>query len=460
MTNNQYRLLMVHLVRLPELRKAAIGNPHRDDLFPESLQDLREIWDTLIGFSTTAGKPDAEPTLSIVLSDLEEESSIKEAKLIWKLAQEDVTLDTGQVLLREAGFDALKRRLAIGISTAESREEFTKLVDESKSSLDADLPSSDGDVVNFLDIENIERYTENLHYQPTYIDFFDYVTDGGLVPGEIWVMLGPMGGGKTMLSTQISSSLALNQTHVLYMTYEQALSGDVVTRNVTQLLGIDGTRIRNKKFNEWPEDIIASYRENIPKFSPYLHAADMSGKNSGAGRGSDAIVEKIEAIEKKCGERPRIIILDWLLPLLTQVVQVKAPGSALESDKLRIYAQELMHDLERIAHTKSTSILLMHQLNADLARAGVGKRPKATDGQEIRTLANLANGCLLLTNRDPKTNVCRLMSDKNRRGPLMETFLYMNGTRCKFESAEDVEISRSGQIVDKKEGGFNDEASW
>jgi len=452
LNSTQYELLLAHLLRLPSLLENALTQG--ENLIPMEEGCCREIWEAACLYAKAAGKPVA-PSPALLSSDMNPDTR-KVLDLLYAIPDKHLDEDSGRMLLKQAGIRKLRRQISAGMSNAHTKEDIESLLDKGKEGLlSVDGPVAGGKLVNMLD--DPEGFTKDMNYQPMYLDFFDFVSDGGLMPGEICVLMGPTGGGKTLMGTQLTTSLAMNERTPLYMSYEQGLAGDIFCRLATQILGIDGTCIRGRHFSNWPAEVRAQFREVMPMYKDNHFAVDMTLPESGASQGHKAIEAHVARM-CEMGKTPSLVVLDWLLPLLTQVVQVSSSNVNLDNEKLRIYAQVLMKNLKTMAEKHGVPVMLLHQLNADLARAAASRKPKATDSQEIRTLANLADVVMIIGNRDPRTNVCRFLSDKNRRGPLLETFLRMNGPRCRFEVVDDMEINHAGKIVKKVDGGLNEAA--
>ena len=82
---------------------------------------------------------------------------------------------------------------------------------------------------------------------PTGLDFLDDVTDG-LQRGEVWIIAGHTGAGKTSLALQMAQSAAENPEHHIVFCSLEMQGWELTTRLFCQLNGINYSELRRGNF--------------------------------------------------------------------------------------------------------------------------------------------------------------------------------------------------------------------
>jgi len=98
------------------------------------------------------------------------------------------------------------------------------------------------------------------------LPFFDDLTHGGIGKADYIGVLGPTGGGKTLLSVQLSVQLMLLGKRVLFCNYEQGWAGDVAERFYSVISGFGRELLKNKREDQIEEKV----REKIEEMQAVI----------------------------------------------------------------------------------------------------------------------------------------------------------------------------------------------
>lgn len=137
---------------------------------------------------------------------------------------------------------------------------------------------------------------------------FSIPLGGGLIPGEMGLIITPPNGGKTVLANQIAADIALSRRKVVLVTTEQS-ADQMYWRQYSNVARIDF-----KKLARGYEPALMNERENtkILKYAtrvdPYLRISDWSQNPDTIENGIEPLVE--DYIEE--GWKPDVLVFDWL----------------------------------------------------------------------------------------------------------------------------------------------------
>lgn len=82
---------------------------------------------------------------------------------------------------------------------------------------------------------------------PTGVDYLDIASGGGGRAGELWLIIGGSGSGKTQLTTQYNIAQAYLGNYTMHATYEQTIDdGDLSARMIANITGCGISNIRDR----------------------------------------------------------------------------------------------------------------------------------------------------------------------------------------------------------------------
>jgi len=219
--------------------------------------------------------------------------------------------------------------------------------------------------------------------QPLGIPWLDSMLGGGLVAGEVFLFLGPSGGGKTTLATQIAWSRAMQRSHTTYITYDEPLEGYIENRFYSLMTGVPRPEFETKALADMSPAVQRRFQAWREAYGRFLHVHD--GSSARHGKGGIEDVAKTIMDESNEGRRPDLVIVDWV-----QCAVLKGMGTDGRS------AREIAVQMDRYAEQfaalcKSQGIqgILVQQLAATYQRA----RNIALDHKMAEACSTLGDHC-------------------------------------------------------------------
>ena len=208
-----------------------------------------------------------------------------------------------------------------------------------------------------------ESPSANRKPQPLGIPWLDSMLAGGLADGEVFLFLGPSGGGKTTLSTQIAWLRAMQRSHTVYITYDEPLEGYIDNRFCSLMTGAPRPDFEKQAITGMAPDIQHRFQAWREAYGDFLHLYDGSGTKHGKGGIED--VRQAIAYEIDQGRRPSLVIVDWV-----QCAVLKGMGPGVGSAR---EVAEQMDDYARqfaaICRDQRIQGVLVQQLAAPHQRA-------------------------------------------------------------------------------------------
>jgi RecA/RadA recombinase len=279
------------------------------------------------------------------------------------------------------------------------------------------------------------------HPQPFGIPWLDKLLAGGLAPGEVLLFLAPTGGGKTTLATQIAWTRAMQQSHAVYLTYDQALEGDIHNRFASMVTDVPRRDLEQGSVAGMPPDIQRRFQAWREAYGNYLHLYDMSGRAQGRGDISD--IETIIRDETDQDRRPSLIIVDWVQCAVGKAMGLGGRSAAEMANHMDDYARQFAS----ICRTHRVQGVLMHQLQAKYQRA----RGIELDHRMAAACSTLGDHCdhALVLRRLDEDGLGIMVSSKGPGLPAdrPRQVVRLNGDLNRFEAPDDIEY-------DKQTGGF------
>lgn len=133
---------------------------------------------------------------------------------------------------------------------------------------------------------SVKMYTNPLQYVSTGFPVLDKIT-GGIRPGELNMLMGPTGVGKSTLASVIATNVANQGIKTMIGSFEISFDGNILPKVVSHLLKsnieinkISGTQYRNvlKGLHDWGK-LICLNREGVTPISEIVEAVEMSYKD-------------------------------------------------------------------------------------------------------------------------------------------------------------------------------------
>ena len=359
---------------------------------------------------------------------------------IYSIGKGNTSVAIGRTYLETALNEALMTDWASNINRITTLDEMRKYVNN----VNADIASLSNDGQALIKpLQDPKKYLVKKVRHLFGVRVLDLITGGGLADGEVMGLLGPTGGGKTVLAVGMLCEGAMRKQHVMLATYEQKTEGDVMERICSYMTGESIERFRDKEFEDLEPGLQKKFLAEQAKYSDYVTVLDLAQEGRGAG-GADELTQYIEQqIEK--GEKPRLVIIDWL----GSMIQRYLAETGTDSGQYRHIGHQFIDKIAAHAREHGYSVVINHQLSTEKARASVYNKPKVTDAFEFKAFAYYLDGCVCLGTLDTDTKVGWLCIDKFRRGSTSDIMIKLNGEFVRFELATGYTTDHRGKFIEE-----------
>lgn len=341
----------------------------------------------------------------------------------------------------KAQIDANADLMALQQSIDSSKRVMTSLEDDGKDEDDEEeLPAV---VRPFKDIERLAR---KVTLVPTGINWLDDVTSGGGRAGEMWLILGPSGGGKTTITSQYASAQALMSDDTLWVTYEQSVEGDIAERMIANITDTSLDEIRDVGFTNLDKSVQDKFWSAVSGVDDHLVTLDMTVRKCdptdpedyGGIHSIDIELQKL----KKDGYRPKTVIIDWFGFMMSTI----AENLGLDLDRCyRFKAQEELRKAMKWAKKEKVLLIFMHQLNIEASEKRPTYLAKSTEAQDMKSMRNYFTLVMVLGVRDDN-DVCWFHSPKARRSARVKRTLQLIGDKQRFIKVDGWMPNRDGNF--------------
>lgn len=309
---------------------------------------------------------------------------------------------------------------------------------------------------------------------PTNIGYFDKFMNGGQAPGEVYVLLGPTGLGKTTTGVNITVETARTWNAAFhnnacprkkvscFFTWEQDKER-IMHRFWSYAAKIDSTRIE-----AWADELIElSTRGNLADYEKEMFATDIAANGYDKVDGES---ERMQSAIKECNETVRIFDfsgsaenprlgeggLDEVATALKGVVKegydigvvvidyanaaVRKMLSARGEDmkNMRLHLANFCNDSRfKIALPFNTPVWVLNQLNTESNRRAPTATQHHSFASECGNFAENAWFAFVFGTKDVVNNTCQLFCTKTRRakGDAPPAILKIFGNICAMQDA-------------------------
>ena len=469
-----------HCVRCPRVFSAAYGSLQPAHFSKQGETGYRYVLAaTVEHFEKYAELPNYTALSTVVLTRLHSDAGIPEELIkdveeflewVW-LPENTLETDNAMEWLRVV----LKDRIVT--------QPLLREVEKVRIGGGSDLPSFVQEVVRNL--ENVSavgidvpttsvpktwRRDEETQLVPTGIPFIDSRLDGGMKPGDVNVLLGPTGVGKTTLGMQLVieggrlEAAKERETNVkgkrnVFFSYEIDRE-EMQVRMMTYAAQINKSRLEHlNSFDElsrrgnlqdyekkrWKQQLDEGvdvpgewdrWQAAEPWLDEYVSLMDMSADQGGVSRGNGGIAELRATLDAMHQQDPRgfnVIMIDWAGMVARQYLRAK--GGEVD----RMYTHELTDFVSRvrrqIAKPYNCQVWVLHQLSGQSNKKSPTAKMHHADAEGCALFAVNAWFAFCLGNKDQSTNTCLLQATKTRRGEGKDAVV------CKIDGA-------FGQLID------------
>lgn len=279
------------------------------------------------------------------------------------------------------------------------------------------LPSRNGDIGTIIQ-ETVDKIIKGNAMIPFNFKPLDEFS-GGMTRGEITVLGGRPGHGKTTLVVNLIRKLIEDGKRVLL--FNREMSNTEMMRKVI-VMESENITYDDVRQNEIPKEVEEKLKNGV--------STAVSDKYSNL-----VMYEDIRSLEESIGEitkfKPDVIIDDY--------IQLISVGSdALER---RFQLEKIMNDYKWICKKENCSAILVSQLNREIERR-FDPKPKLSDFAESGVIEQCAESALFVyypyQYDDEKFSPysINVIAAKSRYGLTGESTLGFNGNKCRFYNSE------------------------
>jgi RecA/RadA recombinase len=313
--------------------------------------------------------------------------------------------------------------------------------------------------------DNLSYYTSTARRQATGLCFIDKLLGGGLQMGELMAILAPSGGGKTTFAVQISAEMVKRAKHVIYLSTEQQLRGDLATRMLVLATAMERDDFTSA-FEDYPEELKQRVMACEGVWRKYFHFIDCGGERFDENgqkikedlSNTDELMQLVAQCRKKFkDEGVGLVILDWWGSLKNQMIRANADKLYNET-AIRRSSQQWLQRLSVYVQEMDTNMLLFHQLSGEAAEKSANHKPSSHSAQEDKNFNNYFDFCFTVSQRDEEHRAW-LVADKARAVETDATRIKLVGNKCMWVGANDPDYAPQEEFADNGIDEFEDDAA-
>lgn len=461
---DKHDLTMLHILSNRELMIQALKAAKQGaDMFPRRFRPhLFLIWQTVLEEAVNSKKEghfldfNRENFVAAVLEKLKSADMLQENKDRLKqictsyLSRVDYDPKDGKKFLKEIVEEAINRKLSSAVLNSTSFNALKKLVDQG-SALQESLSANDDKILYINPLTKVERFLKRVPKTPIGVNYFDRVTCGGMSEGEVCLIAGLMGAGKSMQTIQFVGSQLLVGNCVAWFTYEQPFDQDLMQRLVSFVTGYELDVIRNSEYQELNEQIKQRFEAVRAKAADKIISSDFSS-NEMLDPDDPEDDFSVYSIDKRLsiwyqsqGKLPTYIMVDWLGAAVKNIAAKRGVDIGQATQYIAL-ANEFLSGLVQVAKKFHTRVIVFHQLEPGIKKSPPSRKPTSVELQFIKSAANWTDYAICQGKRDDNQR-CWYICDKNRKAYPNECVIELDGNHAMFKMLDGYAPGRNGQFI-------------
>lgn len=286
------------------------------------------------------------------------------------------------------------------------------------------------------DIAQLNQHLKTADRYPTGVDFVDRALGGGVMPGEVIGFVMPTKAGKTTLGLQMACEAVLRGHYVLYIQFEQLITGDLAKRQI--VLASGGTR------KDWYGSDATKARPDLQDkvlkaaeiWAEYLYCYDTWVGSQNPLNDPSEVYDLVQEIEEDSGRKVGLVILDWWGLMRNKLLS----ANNINDEKMtRRKQQEWMHSIKHYSGHYAVPTILFHQV-AGAAAARKSGTPTAHDAQGDKDWPNLMDACFVSSRKDTDSVVNFSLDTSRSTANMYNIRVKLDGEGCRFIS-DNIDVS-------------------
>lgn len=465
-TFNNAELAFLALLSYPSLAKKSLRLcANNSILFPKAIwPHLAKMWEAYLLTLTKSKKQGTVAGKDIIAANLSEAVQSDKYMTEEQLEKSDALLQrflAGDVPTEQEGIEFVQkvaqldagRRIMASISSNADLQSLEAVVNKAKQNVDslADVTSTRGQIVYspFKEIEKLATYAPRI---PTGINWLDEITSGGGREGELWLILGPSGGGKSMFTIQYACAQALMGNNTLWATYEQGIEGDLAERIIANVTNESLDKIRDVGFANLPEEIQRKFWASVAGADDKLTVMDMTKLTYNPGidprdnGGMYSVWQQYNKLKSE-GRAPKTIIVDWIGAMMSVISGVT--GRDLEKG-FQFMTQAEVDVARKMVKQEPVQIIFLHQTDTRSQGARPVYIPDKTCSLNMKTLCNFMDLVITMGNRDIH-DILWMSAVKSRKAHTISKTVKLIGDTCRFVNAPFWAPNTDGNFYNQKD---------
>lgn len=355
--------------------------------------------------------------------------------------------EEGLILIEQLAQKDVNRKISAKVTMNADIMELQRTLDVSMKAMSELGTEQEKDRIVFNPFKEIDDLAVFAPRIPTGINWMDEVTSGGGREGELWLILGSSGGGKTAISVQYCCAQALMGNGTLWATYEQSLEGDISERIISYVTDESLDNIRDKGFKNLDPEIQKKFWAAVAGADEKLTVLDMTkvkfnAQDDPADNGGMYSVWKQYKELKKKGVKVKTVIIDWFGAMMSLVGSITGKDLA---KGFRFYAQAEIDIARKMVKEEGIQIIFFHQTDSKSQHARPIYIPDKTCAKDMKDMCNYMDIVLTLGIRDPN-NVCYINAAKSRKGASLARTIQLIGDKSRFVLAPNWFPNRDGNF--------------
>lgn len=465
---DKHDLAMLHILSNKELLLQALKAAKKGaDIFPKRFRPhLHIVWQVLIKAVIKSKQEghflelNRQNLVAEVLEELKKQDILQEnkdrLKQICTTYLNEIQYDPkdGKEFLKVEIEEAINRKLSSSITSSTRFAAIQKMVEQS-AEIQASIEKPEDKVLYVNPLMRVERYLKKVPKTPMGVNYFDKVTCGGMSEGEVCLIAGLMGAGKSMQTIQFVGSQLLMGNCVAWYTYEQPFDQDLMQRLVSFVTGYELDIIRGSEYSELNEQVRQKFEKVRAQAADKIISADFSSNemldldDPEDDFSAYSIDKRLSMWYQSQGKLPTYVMVDWLGAAVKNIAAKRGVDIGQVTEYIAL-ANEFLTSLVQIAKKYKTRVIVFHQLEPGIKKSPPSRKPTSVELQFIKSAANWTDYAIVQGKRDDSQR-CWYICDKNRKAYPVECVIELDGNHARFNLLEGYAPGRNGQFINVAE---------